>query len=234
MKRLATLLLAGGLATASYAQVGDARNDIAIGGFAGVNMSSVSFKNPTIKQGSLLGPNIGGMIRFTCEKYFTCVCAIQAELNFSQLGWKEEIEDESGNTYNRTMQYVQVPLLARLAWGRERKGFQGYIIMGPQMGFFVSEKEHYGGDPWNPENRRNQQYGKAPDRKFDYGISAGAGLEFSNAIGHFQLEARYYYGLADFYDNSKRGVFGRSGHNAITFRLGYLFDLIKTKNPTIK
>ena len=37
----------------------------------------------------------------------------------------------------------------------------------------------------------------------------------------------YYYGLSDFYNNSKKDPFGRSGHSYIGARLTYLFDLKK-------
>lgn len=220
------------------AQMGESRNDLAVGINAGVNMSNVSFK-PTIKQNSMTAPNIGATIRYTCEKYFTCVAAIQLELNYSQMGWKELIEDGSGNQYNRQLNYLQIPLLCRLAWGREYSGAQGYIVLGPQAGLYLSGKENYGGDePWDTTNRLNNvtyQYGKEPDKKFDYGIALGAGMQYSiRNVGHFTMEARYYYGLGDIFDNSKKGYFGRSGNSAIQLKVGYLFDLIKTKNDHIK
>ncbi|MCF0160717.1 MAG: PorT family protein [Bacteroidaceae bacterium] len=233
-----SLALAVSLALPVRAQVGDSRSDLAIGFTGGVNITSVSF-TPTIKQSSLIGPNFGATIRYTCEKYFTCICAIQLECNYAQMGWKERIEDGSGNEYNCQMNYVQVPLLCRLAWGRERSGAQGYLVLGPQAGFYLNKKENYGGkEPWDVSKRPNNvthQYGKEPDKKFDYGIALGAGLQVSGKhIGHFLLEARYYYGLGDFYDNSKKGYFGRSGHSAIQVKVGYLFDILKTKNPSIK
>jgi hypothetical protein len=74
------------------------------------------------------------------------------------------------------------------------------------------------------------QYGRELDNKFDYGIAAGLGLEVSTALGHFILEGRYYYGLGDAFDNSKKGYFGRSANQTIYAKLTYLFDIIKTKN----
>lgn len=220
------------------AQVGDARSDLAVGFSAGVNMSSVSFK-PTIKQGTLNGPSFGATVRYTCEKYFTCIAAIQLECNYSQLGWKEDIDDGSGNQYNCQLNYVQLPLLCRLGWGRERNGAQGYILLGPQAGFYLGKTENYGGqEPWDPSNRPNNvtyQYGRDLDNTFDYGIALGAGMQVSHKnIGHFLVEARYYYGLADIFDSSKKGFFGRSANSAIQVKVGYLFDILKTKNNSIK
>jgi hypothetical protein len=75
----------------------------------------------------------------------------------------------------------------------------------------------------------------AVEKKFDYGIAGGIGLEFSHRkLGHFMIEGRYYYGLGDMYDNSKRGKFGRSANQTLMIKLTYLFDLVRTKNSQIK
>lgn len=213
------------------AQVGDSRNDFAIGVSGGINLASVDF-TPSIKQGSLFGKNVGITLRYTCEKYITAVCALQVECNYATQGWKE-VEDESATYFAKTMDYVQVPFLAKLGWGRERKGMQGYILLGPQLGFLLSERQEQSGE-WVTERTHTYQHSHNADNKFDYGITLAAGAEFSSKIGHIQLEARYYYGLHDFYDNSNKGYFGRSGNNAITLKASYLIDLFRTKNPTIK
>jgi hypothetical protein len=73
------------------------------------------------------------------------------------------------------------------------------------------------------------------EKKFDYGIMAGAGIEYSHPkVGHFILEGRYYYGLGDIYGNSKSDYFGRSNFGQIVIKMTYLFDLIRTKNDKIK
>ena len=61
----------------------------------------------------------------------------------------------------------------------------------------------------------------------DYGLTGGAGMEVRTGIGHFQIEGRDYFGLNDFYNNSKRDYFSRSAHSAISVRLAYLFDITK-------
>ena len=103
---LLAVLLLGGLLPAR-AQVGEARSDLAIGVNGGINLSSVTF-NPTIKTTNLMGMCGGLAIRYPCEKYFTAICALQMEINYAQRGWKEDIEDGSGNTYQRTTNYLEV------------------------------------------------------------------------------------------------------------------------------
>ena len=211
------------------AQLQDERHNFALGVNGGVNLSSVSF-TPTIKQSNLTGPSFGLTARYISEKYFKMMCGIQAEVNFSQRGWKELIEDGSGDTYSRTMNYVEVPLLAHLAFGKDRgHGARFVLNLGPQMAFLIGEDEKRSAS-WDPSNRPQgtiQQYGKMADKKFDYGIVGGGGVEIRTGAGNFILEARYYFGLSDFYNSTKKDPFSRSAHSYIGGRLTYLFDLKK-------
>ena len=75
----------------------------------------------------------------------------------------------------------------------------------------------------------------AVENKFDYGIAAGAGVEFSmRRVGHFMLEGRYYYGLGNIFKNSKSDYFGKSNFGQIVVKASYLFDIVRTKNDKIK
>lgn len=224
-------LLAGVLmiiALPAIAQVSQYRNNLALGVSGGMNFNSMFF-SPNIKQGTHQGFHAGVSARYICEKYFAMICGVQMEVNFTQRGWKEKIEDGTGNTYQRTLNYVEIPFLAHLAFGPER-GVRFFINAGPQINFFLSDKEEKGGDPWNPTFRPGgvtHQYGKAPDNTFDYGITGGLGLEVRTGAGNFLIEGRYYYGLSDIYGNSKRDYFSRSGNSTIGARVTYLFDIIK-------
>lgn len=213
-----------------HAQLQDERSNFAIGVNGGVNLSSVSFE-PTLPQGTLVTPSFGITARYISEKYFKMICGLQAELNFSQRGWKESIEDESGDTYTRKMNYLEIPLLAHLAFGKDKGHGARFILnLGPQIGFLLSEKEIYSAS-WHPEMRpagwEGYEYGKSAEMKFDYGIVGGGGLEVRTGIGNFLLEARYYFGLSDFYHSTKKDPFSRSAHSYIAGRLTYLFDLKK-------
>ena len=214
----------------AMSQVGEPRNNWSIGVNGGMNMSKVSFE-PSIKQKSKNGMAMGLTVRYMSEKYFKMMCGIQAEVNYVQRGWNENIEDGTENTYERTMNYVEIPLLAHLAFGKDAldKGVKFFVNAGPQFSFFLSESEDMS-ENWDTSYRPNgivQQYGKMVENKFDYGILGGAGLELSTGVGHFLLEGRYYYGLADFWGSSKKDEFGRSGHSYMGIRLTYLFDITK-------
>ena len=225
------------LPLALHAQMGEPRSNIDIGANVGLTMSSVGF-DPTIKQKQLLAPTAGVVVRVTSEKYFKTYCALQAELNFVQAGWKEEIFNAQNqplpDTYNRKLNYLQLPIMARLAWGKEDRGWMGYFLAGPQLSFCLSEKESYS-TTWtlngegHPDrlNDMYDQYGMKIDHRFDYGITAGAGVELGTGAGRFLLDARYYYGLSDIFKNGKRDIFGRSNNQIITVKLTYLIPVRK-------
>ena len=220
----------------ALAQVGEHRNDFSVGFMGGYTMNTMDFV-PKIKQSMKGAPMVGFATRYVCEKYFTTICAVELELQYNNLGWEERIEDGSMNTYKRDWHFIEMPILMQLGWGRERRGLKFIFEAGPQVGLYLGGKEHKGGGTWDPSRRPNgvvYQYGKDPDRKFDYGIAAGLGLELSTGVGHFLLQGRYYYGLGDLYDNSKRGDFGRSANQTIQVKLTYLFDILLTKDDRIK
>ncbi len=250
----ALFLLHGALClTPCRAQVGEYRTDLAIGFSGGYMMSNVGFV-PDVPQ-SMLGGLTGGLtVRYTCEKYFSSICAIVAEFNIAQTGWKENIQDINNNpvfyvsdvnqtsrlSYERHLTYLQIPFMARLGWGRERRGFQAFLQLGPQVGVLLGEstKTNIVAGAATQTDRASKitdQYSLSVQRKFDYGIAVGAGLEFSAPhFGHFIVEGRYYYGLGDIFNNSKSDYFGRSNLGQIVIKATYLFDIVKTKNDKIK
>ena len=231
MKRILFLIILTALAATPCklaAQVGAARRAIAVGVNGGLVLNSVGF-DPTIKQSMHQGTTFGVTFRMTSEKYFKSLCALQIELNYAGLGWKEQVLNAAGeplpDSYQRNMNYVQLPFLARM----------GYIVAGPQVGYCFGEATKRGaswtidettGLPDRP-NGLCAQYDLGVQRRFDYGITAGAGLEVNTRAGHFMIEGRYYYGLGDFFNNAKKDVFGRSNNNAIVVKFTYLFDLRK-------
>ena len=219
----AALLLAA-WALPSHAQIGEQRQNFAVGFNGGININSVSF-SPTVRQKNLMGINGGLTARYISEKYFSMICGAQVELNFSQHGWSEFDEDHPELEYIRKMNYVEIPLLAHLAFGKDalNRGVKVFFNAGPQIGFFLGDNEKIN---WTTSTTR-PEHGKEVENKFDYGITAGAGLEVSTGIGHFLLEGRYYMGLSDFYKNSKRDFFERSAHSFIGIRLSYLIDITK-------
>lgn len=222
-------LLASVSTLPTYAQIGEQRHNLAVGINGGINLNSVSF-TPSVKQKNLMGITGGLTARYISEKYFSMICGAQIEVNFSQQGWDEYYQDYPTLSYTRTMNYVDIPFLAHLAFGKNR-GLQFFIHAGPQIGFLISNSEKISGN-WEETiaggaNIETEQHGKPIDNKFDYGIAGGAGLELRTKAGNFLVEGRYYYALSDFYSSSKKDYFARSAHGVITAKITYLFDLKK-------
>lgn len=225
------------LSSSLYAQVGEIHNDFAFGVNGGMAFNEMYF-SPTIKQSFHPGKTFGVTFRYTCEKYFSSYCSLQTEINYAELGWKELIET-STDTYQRNVNYIQVPFLTRMAWGKEKKGVMGYIVLGPQVAFYLSDKDKRGTSDgsagWTEQtlnsrpNHVTEQYDLAIKKKFEYGLTGGAGMEVNTSVGHFLLEGRYYYGLSDIFGNSKKDAFGKSSHGAIIGKVSYLFDIFKKK-----
>lgn len=230
MKQLVFLFTFIGLCASMNcrAQLDEERHTFAVGFNGGLNMSSVNF-DPKIKQNKQNGMSAGATLRYITEKYFSMICGVQVEVNYSQRGWNEKIEDESGMTYSRSMNYIEIPFMAHLAFGKDdpKKGMQFFINAGPQFSFFLSDKEKMSENFDTSKRVVNEQYGKAVDNKFEYGIVGGAGFDLNTKLGHFILEGRYFYGLADFFSNDRKDYFGRSAHSYIGVRAAYLFDIFK-------
>ena len=249
-KILTFVLLLAGMAV--HAQVGEHRNDLAIGVNGGYVLSKIGFQ-PEVQQKQHGGVTGGFSIRYVCEKYFKSICSVYAEVNYAKVGWKENILDMDNNAvlltgtdqplaYQRDITYVQVPIFAHLAWGREVRGINFFVNAGPQFGYLLSESTKSNFDPVHPPVTDNDRVNTvvaqdtmAIENKFDYGIALGLGAEYSiPKVGHFLLEARYYYGLGNIYGNSKKDYFAKSNYGQIVVKLAYLFDIVRTKNAKRK
>lgn len=241
MKHLLILFFFLALPWSLFAQIGEHRNTLSVGPTAGWNITNIKF-TPKVEQKGLGGFSGGVALRYTVEKYFSTICSIQLELNYAQMGWKEDIKDINNSpvinattgaaeNYSRTINYIQVPFLAHLAWGKEKKGLNFFVNAGPQLGAYISEstKSNFDFDKRNTADRVSSvvaQDTMKVENKFDYGIAAGLGVEYTiPKVGHFLLEGRYYYGLGNIYGDSKRDYFASSNYQTISIRLTYLFDL---------
>ena len=252
MKKTYALLLLCLAPMWAFAQVGEHRNQFAVGFQGGYSLNSVDFV-PKVNQKMYKGLTGGLTARYTCEKYFKTICSIQMEFNYSQLGWEEEILDakdqpvptkdntEEYERFKHSINYFQVPILAHLAWGKEKQGLNFFFNAGPVLGFCIDDSydtnftpttANYSGRGYTSEaniDLLTEMYvekEKKPSNSFDFGIAAGLGVELHvKPIGRFQVEARYYYGLGNIYGDSKRDPFGRSAHQTIILRGACLIDI---------
>ena len=212
------------------AQVGKPRTDLALGVNGGFVMNTVTF-SPAVKQSLKNGMTMGFTARYTCEKYFNMLCAFQTEINYTQAGWKENPNSEE-TPYQRNINYIQMPLLANLGFGRERGGVKGFLVIGPQLGYCIGESVREGARYLTPQVLVGDltQHDLKVQKKFEYGITGGLGMDVSTRNGHhFIIEGRYFFGLSDIFSSTKKDPFSRCANSTISVKVSYLFDLIKTK-----
>lgn len=110
-----------------------------------------------------------------------------------------------------------------------------FLSGGPQFGFLLNEstKTNFDLANANLSDRSNTTVAQDTmkvENKFDYGIAAGIGVEYTVPhVGHFLLEGRYYYGLGNIFGDTKRDYFAKSNISNIVVKLTYMFDLSHTK-----
>lgn len=198
-------------------------SNISVGVKGGVDLSRVMF-TPSVKQGFLLGGNVGVTFRYIEENHFGLI----AEVNWEQRGWKENFE-EYPFEYSRTIDYIQIPFLAHIYFGKRGRFF---FNAGPEIGFRIGESTKANFDYNNLSSvtgfptslRTTYQYQMAAENKVDFGISAGLGSEFSlNRRNSIYIEGRFYYGLGNVLKSGRTENFRGSNSMSIMASVGYWF-----------
>lgn len=194
---------------------------IFVGAHGGVDLSRVMF-TPSIRQGFNIGGNAGLNFRYIEENHFGFI----VELNWEQRGWQDSFE-VMPYSYKRTANFIQIPFLAHIYFGRRGKFF---FNAGPSVSFMIGESTSANFDPatisTNPDfnNRNTQHYFQDVNQKVDYGISAGLGGEFGITPRHsLYLEARIYYGLGNLLKSGRTEPIRGSNSLSISASIGYWF-----------
>ena len=183
----------------------------------GITLSRMNVNSYLSVPQELLQQYSGGIVvRYISEKTF----GIQAELNYSQRGWRERTDTIFVNHYARSLTYLELPILTHIYFNLA-KHVRLIINMGPQVSYYIGEKEIE--RKINDRERDNSYYDISVQRPFDYGIKGAMGFEFRTKAGSIILDGRYYFGLSDIFNNSKADLFQASHHQVIGVNLSYLF-----------
>lgn len=193
--------------------------EFSFGASAGTTFSSFSF-NPKVPQTTLVGMTFGLTGRMSMGENV----GLQAELNFSQQGWKEEFEDAPEYKYSRRLNYLQLPFYTHIQFGGKK--VKGFLNAGPQIGFMIGESTNQNLNGEAP-GRVNYQHTMPVEKKFEWGIGGGAGIEVRTGIGYFLIEGRYLYSLGDIYRTTSADLFAKASGQTITVKLSYLIPLKK-------
>lgn len=198
-----------------------------VGAQGGALASMVMF-SPRVSQEPLhcyLGPTAGVVFRYIGHK----VCGLQVEVNYMQRGWQEYKDEESG--YRRQMDYIEVPLLTHLYFGKKVRGF---VNLGPQLGYLVHESQSRTdmipdllSHAWQDGegSRVGHQY-VPTEKRFDWGLAGGLGMYYrSRYAGTYQIEARFNYSLGSIFSTSKMDYFANSNHMNLSLTFAYMWQV---------
>lgn len=199
------------LAFGSLFGQGSNQSVLSIGTRHGVNFSQIIFE-PPVKQNVYLGYNGGLVVKYVSEIH----AGIQAEFNYSERGWSENLD--SVRNYNRRLTYFEVPLLSHFLLGKNKT--RVIINVGPNLSYFLSDKENFNlletGDTLS-------YYQRPIDRKFELGLVGGVGLLQETGIGDFQLEFRFHYGLQNIFFVNNQSNVDKSQNQLYSISLSYFF-----------
>jgi hypothetical protein len=219
MKKIAGILICLFAALVSYSQGTDFQPEWTFGVNAGATLSRMNF-HPRIPQDLLIQETGGLTVKYISEKNF----GIQLELNYSLRGWKEETDTVVHfNKYSRSLAYLELPLMTHLYFSLGKRA-RLVFNAGPQIGWNIGEKVL---EKQINASEYPAYYDREVQRKFDYGITGGLGLEARTGVGNFILEGRYYFGLYDIFNHQRSDDFQSSSNQVIGIKLTYLFQIIK-------
>lgn len=215
---VASIMMSGTVFAADFTD-----HNISVGAKGGVSLSRVNFQ-PSVQQKMVTGMVLGASFRYIEEKHFGLI----AELNLEQRGWKENFNPLEGYSFSRQLTYLQLPLLTHIYFGSDKVRF--FFNAGPEIGIMIGEKTSSNFDYEHAPTieelansyRKLEQFTEPVKRRFDYGISAGLGMEVNINPKHaINLEGRFYYGLNDVFSNHKADPFQGSSSMSIMVTLGY-------------
>ncbi|MCL1937323.1 MAG: PorT family protein [Candidatus Azobacteroides sp.] len=217
MKRVISGLLFLFTTWTVFSQNNGFRPEWSYGANAGIALSQVHF-NPRVLQQMLCKGTGGLTVRYISEKNF----GIQVEVNYAVRGWKEQTDTvRFFNHYARSLTYIELPLMTQF-YADLGKKTRFIFNAGPQIGYNIGAKELE-----RDINVPYDYYDLPIQKKIDYGLCGGMGVEVRTKPGAFLLEGRYYFGLSDIFNNRRSDIFQASSNQVISIKLTYFFRIFE-------
>lgn len=189
--------------------------ELYVGLAAGPTFSTATMMPLYVDKTFIQGLEGGLVVRYISEKNF----GLEAGLNYSQSGWKDDYGYQATDAYQRSISYVELPFLMH-AWlpsGSSRF----FLDAGPKVGWYLSETEsidNHSGTTW-------PYYGKTVETYLQWGIMGKVGFEVHFGPLALGLEGGYYYGLSDIFSNKVTDPFVSSNLSQIVARVFLLYRL---------
>ena len=236
------LLFAAALATGFLFAKPEAKaQGISVGPRIGLNFSQFGYSDASdeaIKDAEenrkmLTGINGGIVFNIGVNDMFS----VQPELLYSGKGTKLESSEDAEAKYENTLNYLEVPVLAKFSFGSE--DFKFFINAGPSISYAIGGKHKISGGVLSFEEDVEFDYSEAEDKLFaspvskfnrlDVGLVGGAGIGINAGPGMFTLEGRYGYGLSDVigYKEKRDEETPKASNRTIGVSVSYMFPLGK-------
>lgn len=155
------------------------------------------FNEPYFSKGggmffNFLGDKYSGnyVHKFTGEVY----TGIQLEFNYNERGW-QELDTNKSNIYTRKLNYVELPVLSHIVWGKRR--VQLVTNIGPYVSLLFDNSYSIA---TTDSFYIQQYYDREPDFNFDYGFLVSPGLYYKLNNHVFSLQVRYSMGMNLIFD----------------------------------
>ena len=133
MKKLGFIVICLLLAPSLWAQYTYIEPEYCIGTNQGVALMPTVGFSPSVSQNFEVMYNGGFTFRYIGQKYFGVI----TELNYAQRGWSST-SATTGETYRRRLDYLEIPFLAHIYFGKEK--FRFFINLGPKIRFLVNDE----------------------------------------------------------------------------------------------
>lgn len=194
---------------------------------AGISVANINFsddiKNEQSPTYDDTKPKLGFVLGLGVEFSFSDLLSIQPEILFHQKGFKVDIS-EQGETYTETntLNYIEVPVMARLNFGNF------YANAGPIIGLGIggSYEYKYEGSGFSFSESGKFKFGSEPanyegddiyvDNALEFGFGIGAGYKI---LGKIMIDLRYSIGLSSILDD-QQGLDARTTNNSLQFTVG--------------
>lgn len=171
---------------------GSAQAQVTVGAKGGVNFASFSGDDAE-DAGTLTGFNGGIFLQIGAGRFVT----IQPEAVYSMQGAEF---DEDGTSFDLKVNYVQVPVLARVTFAGMGTSVRPHFLLGPYVAFKLGCD--FEGDDASVECDADelQAIGIPEVKSTDFGLVFGAGLAFGMTRGEFFVDGRLVQGLTNVFD----------------------------------
>lgn len=211
------------LSLLSVAVAQEFRPRFLIGPTGGVNLSNMIFQ-PNVQQTIKLGYDGGIILRYDAAENILGLRDVDAgiwlEIDYSSRGWREKPEEYPEYFYDRTLNFINIPLMTHFMVGKGPTKVT--IDVGSHFGYLLSESSASNfPEEGIPVVRR--QHDMPVENKFAWGIGGGIGAEYHFGRMVAGIRGSYVYGLGEIYGNTRKDYFGKSSEQVIAVKAYLLF-----------